>query len=100
MCNTDKALDLVNEWVIDSNVIEDVAVNGNDDYDDDLFLIQYQEDLLQAKKGDYLQPGTNPYLYNEPLQNAEVIDRYDLPSAVGAFWRPRGCFVPSLRSVR
>ena len=88
VCNTDKALDLVNEWVIDSNVIEDVAVNGNDDYDDDLFLIQYQEDLLQAKKGDYLQPGTNPYLYNEPLQNAEVIDRYDLPSAVGAFYDP------------
>lgn len=88
VCNTDSALDLVNEWVIDSNVIEDVAVNGSDDYDDDLFLIQYQRDLLQATKRSYLQPGTTPYLYNEAILNAAVIDRYDLPSAVGAFFDP------------
>lgn len=88
VCNTDKTLDLVNEWIIDSNVIEDVAVNANKDYDSDLFLIQYQSDLLQAKKGDYLNPGNGPYLYNEALQNFAVIDRYDLPSAVGAFYDP------------
>lgn len=85
-CNTDESLDLVNKWIIDSNVIEDVVVNGNDEYDDDIFLIQYNSATGQATKGDYLTPGANPYLYNEQLQNSLVIARYDLPSSVGAFF--------------
>lgn len=86
VCNTSETLDLVNKWIIDTNVIEDVVVNGNDEYDDDIFLIQYNHTTSRATKGDYLNPGANPYLYNEQLQNSLVIERYDLPSAVGAFF--------------
>lgn len=87
-CNTDRTLDLVNKWLIDSNAIEDAAVNGNDDYDDDLFIIQYDRSTAKAVKGDYLQPGSGPYLYNQTLLNAAVIERFNLPSAVGAFYDP------------
>lgn len=85
-CNTDESLDLVSKWVIDTNVIEDAVVNGNDEYDDDLFIVQYNSATGNATKGDYLTPGTNPYLYNEQLQNSLVLGRYDLPSSVGAFF--------------
>lgn len=88
VCNTDATLDLVSQWVIDSNVIEDSAVNLNKDHDDDLFIIQYDTGTMRAVKGDYLQPGGNPYLYNPSLLNDAVIARYNLPSAVGAFFDP------------
>lgn len=85
-CNTDESLDLVNKWVIDSNVIEDVVVNGNDEYDDDMFIVQYTPSTNRATQGTYLTPGSAPYLYNEQLQSSLVIARYDLPSPVGAFF--------------
>ncbi len=88
VCNTNETLDLVNEWVIDTNVIEDVVVNGNQDHDNEMFLIQYDRNTNKATKGDYLQPGYGPYLYNERLQNFDVLNRYDIPSPVGAFWSP------------
>ncbi len=88
VCNTDATLDLVNQWVIDTNVIEDILVNATKDYDEDLFLIQYDINTGYATKGDYLNPGNNPYLYNEALQNGKVIERYALPSEVGAWIDP------------
>lgn len=39
-CNVDAQLDLVNTWIIDSNVIQDVAVNAVTTYDDDVFIIE------------------------------------------------------------
>jgi hypothetical protein len=85
VCNTSETLDLVNEWIIDTNVIENVLEDGNDEYDDDLFLIQYNPDTLQATPSDYLtNDGNAPWLYNYALQNGLVLGRYDLPSPVGA----------------
>lgn len=84
VCNTSTNLDLVSEWVIDSNVIEDAVVNGNDEYDSDIFIVQYDRSTNRAVKGDYLNPGNGPYLYNEGLQNSVVLGRYALPSPVGA----------------
>lgn len=88
VCNTQATLDLVSQWIIDSNVIEDAAVNLNKDYDDDLFIVQYDRTTNRAVKGDYLQPGSDPYLYNPALLNDAVIARHNLPSAVGAFFDP------------
>ena len=88
VCNTNATLDLVNEWVIDTNVIEDVLINGNDEYDDDMFLIQYDRDTNNATQGFYLNPLNFPALYNEQLQNFAVLDRYDMPSDVGMFYSP------------
>lgn len=83
-CNTNATLDLVNEWVIDTNVIEDVVVNNNDEHDDEIFLIQYTKSTEQATKSPYLNAPIEPFLYNEQFQNGLVLGRYDLPSSVGS----------------
>ena len=38
-CNIDKPLNLVSKWIIDTNIIEDTVVNGNDKYDKKTFII-------------------------------------------------------------
>ena len=42
-CNIDRELDLQSDWQIDTNVIEQALNNVNDDFDDDFFLIQYEQ---------------------------------------------------------
>lgn len=73
-CNTDEELDLVNKWVIDSNVIEK-CLGGSAEYDTDIFLIQYDAATSKAVKSDYLLDG-GPYLYNEAALNVNVLNRY------------------------
>jgi hypothetical protein len=79
-CNTDAELDLsVDEFIVDSNRIE-AAINGNDDKDDSIFLIQYDVGGPSAKQSQYLFPGSSPCLYNEQALNINVLNRYALPS--------------------
>lgn len=78
-CNTDSAFDLVSTFVIDTNVIEDSVIANNDEYDEDIFMIQYSPYQARATKGSYLIGGTNPFLYNEQLLNIKVLERFDLP---------------------
>jgi hypothetical protein len=88
VCNVDEVLDLTGKWHADTNTIERVLVVDptSDDYDKDTFLIQYNSYSLRATKGAYLQPGTNPYLYNEQMLNVNILNRYTLPSDVGAYY--------------
>ena len=84
-CNTEASLDLVTDFVIDSNVIETVVVGGSDEYDSDVFMVEYIPEAVVgfvAAKGDYIVEGTNPYGYNPNLINAEVIRRYTTLGAV------------------
>jgi len=75
-CNIDTELDLVSEWVISSNVIQDVYVNGNTDYDEDIFIIETDApNTLQATKSDTFLLGA-PYFYNDALRNVEVSERW------------------------
>lgn len=74
-CNTDEELDLVTDWVIDNNVIEACSIDDVDDYDEDIFLIQYTESTTTATADDYLLGGVLS-LYNTKLQNFEVINRF------------------------
>lgn len=74
-CNTDNELDTSSSWIIDTNVIDDSVINDNDDYDDDLFLIQYTASTEKATRGTYLVPSSNPYMYNEQLLNSNVAAR-------------------------
>ena len=88
VCNIDEVLDLTGKWYADTNMIEHVLVTDptSDEYDKDTFLIQYDRYTMRAVKGDYLQPGSNPYLYNEQMLNINILNRYPLPSDVGAFY--------------
>ena len=86
VCNIDSILDLRQEWNSDTNSIDSV-LGGNDDFDDDVFLIQYDRTTLQAVEGFYFQE-LAPSLYNEQMLNKSVLSRYSLPSAVGQNYGP------------
>lgn len=99
VCNTKEKLDLVNEWIIDTNVIQDIFVNGNDEHDDELVIIQYDRSTNDAVQGDYLNPSNLPFLYNEQLLNINVLARYALPSPVGAYFNSLAAEAQAVRTV-
>src|SRR6056297_4932 len=76
--NVDNTLELVSTWIIDTNVFEDVLVNADESYDNDIFLIQYDVGTNSAIKGEYFNT-TDPAsrLYNEQLLNSNVADRFN-----------------------
>jgi hypothetical protein len=88
-CNTDAQLDLTSEWIIDTNVIYDSIENGNDEYDDDIFLVQYNPVSFEATMGRYLVPLSDPLLYNEQLLNINVANRYDLQGNLAQYIGPQ-----------
>jgi len=74
----DNTLDLVSKFVIDTNVFQDVLQNNNDQYDDDIFLIQYDTTTVTATKGTYYDGGfPNRRYYNEQLLNSLVASRFN-----------------------
>ncbi len=77
-CNTDSELDLTTTYITDSNVIEE-AIGAGADKDGDFVFIQYDHLTSKATKGDYLNPGSGPYLYNEAALNINVLNRWPLP---------------------
>lgn len=40
LCNIDNELNLISEWIVDSNTIEDVLTNNEDAYDDKIFIVE------------------------------------------------------------
>lgn len=83
--NVDNALDLVSDFIIDTNVIQDVLVNDSDAYDEEIFIIQYEtafdsgtgEPIAFAKRGFYFDsPNENARFYNEQLLNSNVAARF------------------------
>lgn len=81
VCNIDSTLDLTEKFVYDSNAIESIVASTNTDLDEKIFLLQYTPYLVAATKGDYLDPGNNPYLYNEQLLNLNIANRWRLQAA-------------------
>lgn len=79
VCNTDEELDTVSKWIIDSNNIERVVVNNSTEFEEDIFIIQYDQSTNKAVKADIIDPGNGPYTYNEQLMNINVLYRYSLP---------------------
>lgn len=90
-CNFDNALDLQTDWVISSNVIEDLILNGGGsaptNLDNTLFLISSVFDT------EWLALGTNwvgtapPYFYNEAFINSVVINRFfgAVPNSIATY---------------
>lgn len=84
-CSIDSTLDLVNDWHIDSNSIEDILVNANDEYDEEIFFIT-SDNGTNANKGNPF--GTSPpYYYNRELMNDMVIPRWlgGIPNSIAAY---------------
>ena len=87
-CNTNAKLDLVSNYIIDTNIIEDVLENNDGasanmaTYDRDVFMVQYTGGSPnQATQGTYQQTAaTTPALYNEMFINDNTF--FDLSSTI------------------
>lgn len=86
-CNIDNTLDLVSDWIIDSNVIQDVFTNGNTGYDDDIFFIMCDFDTSVAVQTDVFGTGGAPLFYNDFLRNANVAQRWlgGIPNSIALY---------------
>lgn len=98
-CNIDNTLDLVSDWIIDSNVIQDVYVNGNTGFDDNIFfIITGTPGLDDAIKFDVFNNGP-PYFYNGDLRNSAVALRWlgAIPNSIALYLGPpvNGAFMAS-----
>ena len=90
-CNTDRELNLVNDWIIDTNTIEDLVVNATTvpiTNDSEIILIDCVYDAStdqDAKQTNWLA-GTPPYYYNELYINSNKAQRYlgGIPSSIAA----------------
>jgi len=71
-CNIENELNLVSEWIVDSNTIEDVLTNGEDKHDDEIFLVE--TDGTRALKFDLFNivraSGTNTSVVVNTLTDA------------------------------
>jgi len=85
-CRVDNILDLSSDWIIDSNVIEDILINDNDEYDDDIIIIEsgYPGTNI-ATKGD--QFGATVRTYNPGLSNQATLENHfgSIPQAIAAY---------------
>lgn len=67
-CNIDNELNLVNNFIIDSNAMEDMLLNFNDTYKEDTVILETDyPSVHQATQYDNLIPGT--FVYNLGLNN-------------------------------
>ena len=77
-CSVGTSLDLVSMFIIDHNVLFDMIENDNNEYDDQTFLIQYDQTTNRATSEALLGgSGFNrTYQYNGQLINERVVDRW------------------------
>lgn len=74
-CNKDIELDLSigADFIVDTNTIEDVLVYGNENFDDNVFIIELDATQSAAKATDVLSNGI--FWYNFAYTNREVLSR-------------------------
>lgn len=76
-CNLSTELDLVRQWVVSSNVLEQIVWNLDDGYDDQVCLVQVDVPTGHTANTNWLlaTPGAVTY-YNEALTNEQVVRRW------------------------
>jgi hypothetical protein len=87
-CNIDKELNLVSDWVIDTNIIEEIVFENtsNTSYDRDVFFLQYNKDTLEASMVDVnYSYGFGKLSFNYALTNSQVIQRFNLQGNVAKY---------------
>lgn len=83
--NNDRVLDLVNTWIVDSNNIEDLLMNGGpsgtapDSLYNKIFLVKctFSSGVVwNADQSNWITGAATPVFYNEPLINANKMRRW------------------------
>lgn len=85
-CNIDKVLDLIAEFISDSNIIEEIYVTNtsNSSYDKNVFFIESSSLNLAQFAPSPLGTGT-PYYFNANLTNNKVAERYSLAGNIALY---------------
>lgn len=79
-CNIDNELNLVNEFIIDTNVIQDILVNSTVEYIDDIFIIEctnVDTINLLAEAYQYELSNDGNCWYNLGINNFNKVQRYE-----------------------
>lgn len=89
-CNIDRELDLTAEYIIDSNIIEELIYTsiGNDNYDENTFFIEVRTPIttpVLAAYGLNFITQTLPLYYNPNLANNKVAERYNLQGDIAQY---------------
>jgi hypothetical protein len=87
-CNVDTTLELVSQWIVSSNVIEQIYVNNVDSHDDEIVLINIDRDTNKAVQSNWLTPAnTPPFYYNEEFTNQKVTEKWlgGIPNSIANF---------------
>lgn len=88
ICNIDSTLDLYSSWIIDSNIIQDLVVNGSEDYDDRIVILQtiYSSPGvgIATAQSPFAPFAGSPVFYNVQLLNSAVGERFlgGVPNAI------------------
>lgn len=78
-CNIDSELNLVSEYIISSNVIEDCLIHGENSYDDQIIFINCDVaggNFSATQDNIENQAGVFPVYYNQELFGRAVMDNY------------------------
>ena len=87
-CNIDTTLELMSEWIISSNVIEDIFVAGDSQYDEDIILVDVDLSTNKAVQSNWITPdSTPPFFYNEIYTNENVTEKWfnGIPNSIALF---------------
>lgn len=90
-CNIDKALDLKGEYIVDTNIIEEMVQTNtsSDTYDDDTFFVEcryYDATTVQAiAYEDLVTNSATPAYYNGMFANNKVAERYNLQGNIAQY---------------
>lgn len=92
-CNIDSRMDLVSEYVISSNVIEDALIFSTTTHSEDIIFVDCED--VTASGTNYTSTAilgnpfnsSPPYFYNTRLMNNEVLDRWAslIPNSISSF---------------
>ncbi|KKN74646.1 hypothetical protein LCGC14_0388480 [marine sediment metagenome] len=73
--NVDGLLNLTNDLVTDSNVIQDVVNNNNDEFDDNIIIVMGNSSASQVTRFQDVDFCSNNFFYNLGFLNNKIIDR-------------------------
>jgi hypothetical protein len=84
-CNTSSVLDLVSEWIIDSNIIQEtIEVGDSDTYDDKIFLLEYVASTnVLFTSIEYTSSGLE--YFNPNLLNKNCVERFNLQNDIVSY---------------
>ncbi len=68
----DRVLDLKTDFISDSNVFEDIIQNNNDEFDDDILIVQGQTDAIRS----LIFGSAAPFYYNDAFINNNILARH------------------------